>query len=82
MPDPTDPPKPQRPRTERRQVNVRLPTDLVQRMDARRARKDLSRDVWIERAVEFALAFNPENGSGALETTAGRTAPPPHRRTR
>lgn len=72
---PADPP-----RVTRRQVNVRLPVDLVEQIDRRRTRKDLSRDQWMERAVRFALSYNPEDGSGALETTAGRTAPPPHRR--
>lgn len=78
----TDPPKP--PPVTRRQVNVRLPVDLVEAVDARRARKDLSRDQWIERALRFALEQKPEGqpGTGELRTMSGRTGAPPHLRRR
>lgn len=56
MPDPADPSKP---RPTRRQMNVRLPTDLIAQIDVRRAHKDLSRDQFVERALRFALANNP-----------------------
>lgn len=72
--------QPAEPRVTRRQVNVRLPVELVEQIDARRHRKDLSRDSWVERALTFALSFNPEDNPASLETSAGRTAPPPHRR--
>lgn len=49
---PTDPPPTKR---TRRQVNVRLPADLVDRIDARRAEVGISRDAWMERALEYAL---------------------------
>lgn len=39
---------------ERRQMNVRLPRGLIERIDAARGRM-VSRDVWIERAAELAL---------------------------
>lgn len=78
----TDPPK--QPKPTRRQVNVRLPLDLVEAIDARRARKDLSRDEWMTRALRFALeAPNVSDpATGELRTMAGRTAAPPHLRSR
>ena len=77
----TDPPP--QPKPARRQVNVRLPVDLVEAIDARRAKKDLSRDQWMERALRFALEQPTATGSpltGELRTRSGRTATPPHRR--
>lgn len=55
MPAQPDPP----PTTRRRQMNVRLPADLIEQVDARRARKDMSRDTWVERALRYALANSP-----------------------
>lgn len=52
------------------QVNVRLPQSLRDRVDARRATLDLSRDVWIERAIRFALDHPP---GSPLQTRAGRS---------
>lgn len=43
----------------RKQMNVRLPEDLIEAVDARRARKDMSRDLWVENALRFALAQHP-----------------------
>lgn len=48
------------PPAERRQCNVRLPGDLIDAMDERRARKDLSRDKFIERAVRYAMEHHPD----------------------
>ena len=44
----------------RRQMNVRLPEDLIEAIDVRRARKDLSRDRFVENALRYALAQHPE----------------------
>lgn len=52
--------QPPTPAVERRQCNVRLPSDLIDSMDERRARKDLSRDKFIERCVRYAMANHPE----------------------
>lgn len=38
----------------RKQVNVRLPVDLIDRIDSARG-KGMSRDAWIERAALLAL---------------------------
>lgn len=54
MPDTPTPPKPKRV-----QMNVRIPEDLRDEVDTRRARKDLSRDAWVERAIRFALTHGP-----------------------
>lgn len=60
----------------RKQMNVRLPVDLITRLDARRARKDLSRDAFVERALEYALTNNTE--TPAVTTAPGRrTVRPP-----
>lgn len=67
-------------RPPRRQFNIRLPDDLVDAIDARRAERGLSQSDYAERALRFALTFNPESQPGALRTRSGRTAPPPHRR--
>lgn len=53
------PPAPEVPTVKRRQMNVRLPEDLIAQVDLRRARKDLSRDAWVERAIRYALANSP-----------------------
>lgn len=45
---------------ERRQCNVRLPGDLIDAMDARRARKDLSRDKFVERCLRYAMENHPD----------------------
>lgn len=66
------------PKPTRRQVNVRLPTDLVELIDTRRAKKDLSRDAWVERALRYALENNP--AESGLRSGTTRTATPPHRR--
>ena len=44
----------------RRQMNVRLPEDLIEAIDVRRARKDMSRDAFVENALRYALAQHPE----------------------
>jgi predicted HicB family RNase H-like nuclease len=49
----TDPPPPG---PTRKQMNVRLPEDLIGAVDARRSIKGMSRDVWVENALRFALA--------------------------
>jgi len=41
-------------------MNVRLPEDLIEAIDVRRARKDLSRDRFVENAIRYALAQHPE----------------------
>lgn len=64
---------------DRVQMNVRLPRDLLEQIDARRAVKDLSRDKWVERALRFALDQHP--AARTVSNTKGRTAPPPHTRT-
>lgn len=43
----------------KKQMNVRLPGDLIEAIDARRARKDMSRDQWVENALRYALAQHP-----------------------
>ena len=58
MSDQTDPPA-QPTKVPRVQMNVRIPEDLRDEVDARRARKDMSRDLWVERALRFALAYGP-----------------------
>lgn len=66
-PDPTDPP----PR--RKQMNVRLPEDLIESIDTRRQRKGLSRDAWVERALRYALrATDRTPASEAVATAPGR----------
>lgn len=60
------------PKGNRRQMNVRLPHDLIARLDERRARKDLSRDEFVERALEYALRANPETATPAVTTAPGR----------
>ena len=47
------------PPAKRKQMNVRLPEDLIEALDARRARKDMSRDQWVENALRFALSQHP-----------------------
>lgn len=47
------------------QCNVRLPEDLVAAIDVRRAKKDLSRDKFVERALRYALAQQPAPQPGA-----------------
>lgn len=47
------------PQVKRKQMNVRLPEDLIEALDARRARKDMSRDQWVENALRFALSQHP-----------------------
>ena len=65
-------------KTPRRQMNVRLPADLVDQIDERRARLDLSRDVWVERVIRHALSLK---ASQARTTAPGqRTAPPARNR--
>lgn len=64
--DPDDPLK---------QCNVRLPTSLVESIDARRAElaregTNLSRDVWIERALRAALRARTP---ATVQTAAGRS---------
>lgn len=56
-------------KVERVQCNVRLPKDLIQAMDERRAKKDLSRDKWVERAIRFALSQQPAPRPGTRPTT-------------
>ena len=55
-------------KVERKQFNVRLPTDLIEAVDARRAKKDLSRDKWVEKALRFALAQQPAPRPGTRPT--------------
>lgn len=43
----------------RKQMNVRLPEDLIESVDARRRIKGLSRDQWVEKALRFALRNHP-----------------------
>lgn len=76
---PTEPaPAASGPKPPKRQLNVRVPPDLIDQIDARRAVKDMSRDRWVENALRFALGHHPQ--AGPLTNTRGRTAPPPHRR--
>lgn len=58
------------------QCNVRLPKSVRDQIDARRAVKDMSRDLWVTNAVRFALSQHP----GPTLSGTARTAPPPHRR--
>ena len=50
----------QPPTDARVQCNVRLPQALITDMDARRARKDLSRDKFVERCIRYAMENHPE----------------------
>lgn len=43
----------------RKQMNVRLPPELIDEIDDRRSARSLSRDQWVERALRFALHHNP-----------------------
>lgn len=52
------------PKVERKQCNVRLPVDLIAEIDARRQKKDLSRDAWVERAIRYAIANAPKPQTG------------------
>lgn len=61
---PEDPPE----APERKQMNVRLPVDLIEAIDVRRARKDMSRDLWVEKALRFALAHHPAPRTGSRLT--------------
>ena len=65
---PTDPPQ----KARRKQMNVRLPEDLIEAIDARRSRKDLSRDVWVERALRYALDANPPPGRPGFRPSRNR----------
>ena len=49
-------------REPRVQVNVRLPTSVRDRIDARRHTKGLSRDEWMLRAVLYALDTTTDVG--------------------
>lgn len=51
----TDPPA----KTPRKQMNVRLPENLVDEIDRRRNLKGLSRDKWVERALIYAITQGP-----------------------
>lgn len=69
--------QPPEPARKRRQVNVRLPDDLIDDIDARRAgirqldgTLGISRDRWIENASRFALAA----GAGRPTAPGRRTA--------
>lgn len=62
---PADEPQP----VKRKQYNVRLSEDLIAAIDARRARKDLSRDKWTENALRFALQQHPDGPPVAGPTT-------------
>lgn len=55
-------------------MNVRLPADLIEQIDARRARLDLSRDAWVERALRYAIAAPP-----SIRTETARTVRGAHR---
>lgn len=57
------------PKADRVQMNVRLPRDLVDAVDARRARKDMSRDRWVENALRYALQQHPAPNPAAATTT-------------
>ena len=49
-------PKPVSPASDTQQVPLRLPRDLVRRVDERRAQVgEASRNAWIERVIEWAL---------------------------
>lgn len=63
-------------------MNVRVPPELRDAVDARRGPLGLSRDVWIERALTWALAQpvgkkrpagRQLKGSTVANTVAGRT---------
>lgn len=70
MPDPKAPTK--------KQMNVRLPPDLIDAIDARRAERGLSRDEWVSRALTFALDARQTTTRRPRHTGPGqRTAPPP-----
>lgn len=46
-------------RPKRKQMNVRLPQDLIDQIDERRSHRSLSRDQIVERMLRFALTHNP-----------------------
>lgn len=73
---PAPPDKPQL-----RQMNVRLPPDLIAAIDVRRAqvRGGMTRDRWVAAALADALRRTP--ATLTMATRPGqRTAPPPHHR--
>lgn len=67
------------PRQKRRQMNVRLPEELIDTIDNRRAALELSRDTWVERALKWAVSQPPPAPPTSLRRTqvarteAGRT---------
>lgn len=61
------------------QMNVRVPRELRDQIDARRAQKDMSRDKWVANALRFALAQHAA-GTPMRATPTKRTAPPPTHR--
>ena len=58
-------------------MNVRLPGDLIDQIDSRRARLDLSRDAWVEKALRYAIAVPP-----SARTETGSTVRSAHLRER
>lgn len=75
---------PAEPPVQRVQMNVRVPATLREQIDARREPLGLSRDLWVERALTWALAQPPARrkhptslkGSVVAETVRGRTVDP------
>lgn len=85
MPRPDPPPPP--PRV---QLNVRLPEDLRDAVDARRSEipngkggLGISRDLWMERALRAVLSKPrvPPEAQATATADGIRTAPPPRHRT-
>lgn len=62
------------------QMNVRIPQSLKDALDARRKTKGMSRDVWVERALKFALSRAAKPAAQPLTNSTARTAPPPNHR--
>lgn len=76
MPEPEPPAD-----VERKQCNVRLPVDLIEAIDVRRAQigeKGISRDQWMENVARDALARVGRRGNPS--PTAPRLGTAPRRR--
>lgn len=56
----------------KKQMNVRIDPDLIEEIDSRRDRLSLSRDVWVERALRYALRAQPSPRTATRDTRKRR----------
>lgn len=61
------------------QMNVRIPRRLLNRVDERRGRLNLSRDKWVIRVLEHVLKEPGNPNRTVATTTRGRSVKPARR---